>query len=148
VHVHDRAGAGALVQVVDGTDTPCPACGSRGGMRPDVVWFGEMPLHLDAIEGVRGREVDLVGRDAVRPRPRDEAGRRIDRARGADLSGLRIPRRDAAGRGVVRRDAAAPRRDRGGAGGSKTPAVSEGARLISWVAMPFARARATKPAAG
>ncbi|WP_232630737.1 NAD-dependent deacylase [Methylobacterium sp. Leaf118] len=31
-------------------DTPCPACGRSGGMRPDVVWFGEMPHHLDAID--------------------------------------------------------------------------------------------------
>jgi NAD-dependent deacetylase len=30
-------------------DTACPPCGRRGGMRPDVVWFGEMPLHLEAI---------------------------------------------------------------------------------------------------
>ncbi|GJD48492.1 NAD-dependent protein deacylase [Methylobacterium crusticola] len=30
--------------------TPCPDCGRRGGMRPDVVWFGERPLHLAAIE--------------------------------------------------------------------------------------------------
>ncbi|MDP4022707.1 NAD-dependent deacylase [Methylobacterium sp. NEAU 140] len=28
----------------------CPACGAAGRMRPDVVWFGEMPKHLDAIE--------------------------------------------------------------------------------------------------
>ncbi len=27
---------------------PCPACGSRA-LRPDVVWFGEMPYHMDAI---------------------------------------------------------------------------------------------------
>ncbi len=32
-----------------GLDTACPACGRRGGMRPDVVWFGETPLHLEAI---------------------------------------------------------------------------------------------------
>jgi NAD-dependent deacetylase len=31
-------------------DTPCPACGERGGMRPDVVWFGEVPRGLDLIE--------------------------------------------------------------------------------------------------
>ncbi|MFH6786507.1 NAD-dependent deacylase [Methylobacterium sp. MA0201] len=31
-------------------DTACPACGRRGGMRPDVVRFGEMPLHLEAID--------------------------------------------------------------------------------------------------
>jgi len=30
--------------------TACPACGRAGGMRPHVVWFGEMPLHMDAIE--------------------------------------------------------------------------------------------------
>jgi NAD-dependent deacetylase len=31
-------------------DTPCPACGAGGGMRPDVVWFGEMPLAMAEIE--------------------------------------------------------------------------------------------------
>ena len=29
----------------------CPACGARGGLRPHVVWFGEMPLALDAVYG-------------------------------------------------------------------------------------------------
>ncbi|WP_019181063.1 NAD-dependent deacylase [Microbacterium yannicii] len=28
---------------------PCPECGERM-LRPDVVWFGEMPYHLDRIE--------------------------------------------------------------------------------------------------
>ena len=28
--------------------TPCPACDQKA-LRPDVVWFGEMPLHMDAI---------------------------------------------------------------------------------------------------
>lgn len=27
----------------------CPACGEQGGMRPDVVWFGEMPYHMERI---------------------------------------------------------------------------------------------------
>ncbi|MGF1553585.1 MAG: NAD-dependent deacylase [Paracoccaceae bacterium] len=27
----------------------CPACGAAGGVRPDVVWFGEIPHHLDEI---------------------------------------------------------------------------------------------------
>ncbi|MGE0612078.1 MAG: NAD-dependent deacylase [Hyphomicrobiales bacterium] len=31
------------------TETPCPGCGACGGMRPDVVWFGEMPYHMDRI---------------------------------------------------------------------------------------------------
>jgi NAD-dependent deacetylase len=30
--------------------TPCPACGHTGGLRPAVVWFGEMPLGLEAID--------------------------------------------------------------------------------------------------
>jgi NAD-dependent deacetylase len=29
--------------------TACPTCGRPGGMRPDVVWFGEMPKGLDRI---------------------------------------------------------------------------------------------------
>jgi NAD-dependent deacetylase len=28
----------------------CPACGTRGGQRPHVVWFGEMPLYMDEID--------------------------------------------------------------------------------------------------
>lgn len=32
------------------TDTPCPSCSISGGLRPDVVWFGEMPYHMDEIE--------------------------------------------------------------------------------------------------
>ena len=31
------------------TATPCPDCARAGGMRPHVVWFGEMPLHMDRI---------------------------------------------------------------------------------------------------
>ena len=29
--------------------TPCPACAELGGMRPDVVWFGETPYHMERI---------------------------------------------------------------------------------------------------
>lgn len=28
----------------------CPACGLTGALRPDVVWFGEMPYHMDRIQ--------------------------------------------------------------------------------------------------
>ena len=28
----------------------CKACGSLGGLRPDVVWFGEIPYHMSKIE--------------------------------------------------------------------------------------------------
>lgn len=31
-------------------DTPCFICGSVGTKRPHVVWFGEMPLHMERIE--------------------------------------------------------------------------------------------------
>jgi NAD-dependent deacetylase len=30
-------------------DDQCPACERSGVLRPDVVWFGEMPMHMDAI---------------------------------------------------------------------------------------------------
>lgn len=30
-------------------DQPCPHCGRRGGVRPDIVWFGEMPHHMEEI---------------------------------------------------------------------------------------------------
>jgi NAD-dependent deacetylase len=32
-----------------GVEVPCPACGQTGGLRPHVVWFGEMPLEMDTI---------------------------------------------------------------------------------------------------
>ncbi|GJE76742.1 SIR2 family NAD-dependent protein deacylase [Methylorubrum suomiense] len=68
--LHERAGSRAVVHMHgelsrvrclacgDGrpwredltVETPCPSCGVAGRMRPDVVWFGEMPKHLDAIE--------------------------------------------------------------------------------------------------
>ncbi len=67
--LHERAGARSVVHMhgellkarctgcatvhvwrADLTSAPaCPACGARGGLRPHVVWFGEMPLELDAI---------------------------------------------------------------------------------------------------
>jgi NAD-dependent deacetylase len=28
----------------------CPKCGERGKMRPDIVWFGEIPYAMDRIE--------------------------------------------------------------------------------------------------
>lgn len=30
-------------------DSECAACGQRGRMRPDVVWFGEFPYHMERI---------------------------------------------------------------------------------------------------
>lgn len=33
-------------------DTSCPYCGLPGGMRPDVVWFGEMPYEMGRINAL------------------------------------------------------------------------------------------------
>lgn len=32
-----------------GPEARCEACGRTGGLRPDVVWFGEMPYRMDEI---------------------------------------------------------------------------------------------------
>lgn len=38
----------------------CPACGSVGYVRPDIVWFGEMPYHMDRIhDALRGCDLFL-----------------------------------------------------------------------------------------
>ena len=67
--LHERAGARRLVHMhgehlnawCTACDTrsrwtgplidrpPCPACGVAGHLRPDVVWFGEMPYRMDDI---------------------------------------------------------------------------------------------------
>lgn len=67
--LHERAGSGNLLHihgellkafclhcgVVEpcrgdlSVDDVCPSCLRRGGMRPDVVWFGETPYHMDEI---------------------------------------------------------------------------------------------------
>ena len=39
-------------------DSECPECGSAGGLRPDIVWFGEMPYDMDRIEETL-RDCDL-----------------------------------------------------------------------------------------
>jgi len=38
-----------------GLGTRCPSCFMAGGMRPDIVWFGEMPMHLPRIEAALRR---------------------------------------------------------------------------------------------
>lgn len=68
--LHERAGARRLVHMhgelkralclacgdrpdwnaplIDGP--ACPSCRAEGRMRPDIVWFGEMPYHMDRID--------------------------------------------------------------------------------------------------
>ena len=68
--LHDRAGSRNLVHMHGellkvrcegcravhvwagdaGADSVCPACGRQGGLRPHIVWFGEMPLEMDRIQ--------------------------------------------------------------------------------------------------
>ncbi|WP_199555980.1 NAD-dependent deacylase [Sandaracinobacteroides hominis] len=36
-------------------DPACPACGARGHLRPDIVWFGEMPYDMDRIDRALSR---------------------------------------------------------------------------------------------
>ena len=37
------------------TGSQCPACSTIGQLRPDVVWFGEMPYHMDRIYRALGQ---------------------------------------------------------------------------------------------
>lgn len=67
--LHDRAGSQSLIHMhgellsawcracdarhhwvgaLDETAV-CPSCDTRGQLRPDIVWFGEMPYRMDAI---------------------------------------------------------------------------------------------------
>jgi NAD-dependent deacetylase len=58
VHMHGRhsqARCNACEHVVEwdgdmSTADVCGACGQAGQMRPNVVWFGEMPHHMDRIK--------------------------------------------------------------------------------------------------
>jgi len=36
-------------------ETACPDCSKTGSLRPDIVWFGEMPKFLDEIEQVMAK---------------------------------------------------------------------------------------------
>ena len=41
-----------------GEDVSCPSCAEAGQVRPDIVWFGEMPYQMDRIEAAL-RSADL-----------------------------------------------------------------------------------------
>jgi NAD-dependent deacetylase len=41
-----------------GEDACCPSCGEQGQVRPDIVWFGEMPYEMQLIEEAL-RQADL-----------------------------------------------------------------------------------------
>jgi NAD-dependent deacetylase len=41
-----------------GEGASCPSCGAPGRVRPDIVWFGEMPYEMDPIDAAL-RDADL-----------------------------------------------------------------------------------------
>lgn len=49
-----RCAGGFAWEEACSTSTPCPGCGRAGGLRPDIVWFGEMPARMDEIEAALG----------------------------------------------------------------------------------------------
>lgn len=58
IHMHGELRRGKCTRCAAGFDwrgdmestSVCPACGKSGGVRPDIVWFGEMPYRMDEIE--------------------------------------------------------------------------------------------------
>lgn len=72
--LHERAGSGAVLHMHGALlrarctgcgearswagdlsiETVCEVCASRGRMRPDIVWFGEMPVGMDRITAALG----------------------------------------------------------------------------------------------
>ncbi|MBI1366121.1 MAG: NAD-dependent protein deacylase [Alphaproteobacteria bacterium] len=40
--------------------TKCPSCAATGAMRPDVVWFGEVPMYLEETAAILSRSQQFV----------------------------------------------------------------------------------------
>lgn len=66
IHMHGELGRSLCVHCgarddcdVDlSLELTCGSCGRRGGLRPDVVWFGEMPYHMERIaEALAGADL-------------------------------------------------------------------------------------------
>ncbi|MEX3009273.1 NAD-dependent deacylase [Hoeflea sp. TYP-13] len=63
IHMHGEilkalcAHCGARTAVEENltVDLACSRCGNSGGMRPDVVWFGEMPYQMERIYAALGK---------------------------------------------------------------------------------------------
>jgi len=66
IHMHGELARGLCTACELRCDWPgdmsaasqCPKCGSVGHLRPDVVWFGEMPYQMDRIDAAL-RDCDL-----------------------------------------------------------------------------------------
>ncbi len=106
--LHERAGAKRLIHMhgthltawclvcgerpewrVPLIDRPaCPLCDTRGSLRPDIVWFGEMPYRMDEIDAALSRAnlfVSIGTSGAVYP-----AGGYVRRARAAGIATLEL----------------------------------------------------------
>jgi NAD-dependent deacetylase len=58
IHMHGELAKGWCLACDDrfrwqepmGEGASCPGCGAQGQVRPDIVWFGEMPYEMDRID--------------------------------------------------------------------------------------------------
>ena len=58
IHMHGELASGRCLRCDErfewtgpmGGAAECPSCGTGGSVRPDIVWFGEMPYEMDRIE--------------------------------------------------------------------------------------------------
>ncbi|MEO7276878.1 MAG: NAD-dependent deacylase [Sphingomicrobium sp.] len=62
IHMHGELAKGWCLACDDrfawvgamGEGAACASCGKRGQVRPDIVWFGEMPYEMNAIDAALG----------------------------------------------------------------------------------------------
>lgn len=115
--LHERAGSGRVIHMHGellralcagcehrwpwtgqmGTGDTCPACEARGEVRPDVVWFGEMPYHLDEIYE-RISETDIFAAIGTSGQVYPAAGFVMDaRTAGAHTVEINLEQTDSAG---------------------------------------------------
>jgi NAD-dependent deacetylase len=81
-----NARPGWTAPLIDGP--PCPVCAAKGSLRPDIVWFGEMPYHMDAINAALSSAdlfVSIGTSGAVYP-----AGGYVRRARASGIATLEL----------------------------------------------------------
>ncbi|MEM7569353.1 MAG: Sir2 family NAD+-dependent deacetylase [Pseudomonadota bacterium] len=63
IHMHGELkqircqSCGAVLEWSDDVfqETPCPSCNAVSSLRPNIVWFGEMPFQMDEIEDAIAR---------------------------------------------------------------------------------------------
>jgi NAD-dependent deacetylase len=63
LHMHGELTSGWCLACEDkfrwagpmGERAECPSCGAAGHVRPDIVWFGEMPYEMERIDGALQR---------------------------------------------------------------------------------------------